>query len=33
MKYESLHNLIRDTLGAIDVDTYFYHGSEFNLNS
>ena len=33
MRYESLHNLIRDTLGAIDVDTYFYHGSEFNLNS
>ncbi len=33
MKYESLHNLIRDTLGAIDVDTYFYHGSEYNLNS
>lgn len=33
MRYESLHNLIRDTLGAIDVDTYFYHGSEYNLNS
>ena len=33
MKYESLHNLIGDTLAAIDVDTYFYHGSEYNLNS
>ena len=33
MIYESIHNLIRDTVGSVGMNLYFYHGGESNLNA
>ncbi len=33
MIYQSLHNLIRDTIGAIGTNVFFYHGKDSNFNS
>ena len=33
MIYKSVHALIRDTVGAIGVNSYFYHGKESNFNA
>ena len=33
MIYESLHTLIRDTVGGVGTNLFFYHGKDSNFNS